>query len=222
MRHKFSKKASTYSCNLVETGGALALGVARELFELSSINIRELGADELAGQRAESIVESSEDGEGDVRLDLGSSLVRETSEVVVLRERACVEDTAGQVADVDASEGVDLAGVAAYVEELGVKESGVGDIGDEVLVVVGVFDGATVPVERNPLVALLDSVAARRSRDAEPVLEDVVVEEAVGVGLAVVGHEAVDEGVRSRLHQHSSEGSVEEVRVLGDLIAEAF
>lgn len=51
--------------------------------------------------------------------------------VVTLRERLGVVDAAGQAVEVDAGEGVDLAGVAADVEEFGILEGCGCGVGDE-------------------------------------------------------------------------------------------
>lgn len=80
----------------------------------------------------------------------------------------------------------------------------------------------TYPVIGNTLIALLGGVATGRARDSEPALNRTVGQQTVRIRLAVVGHEAVDEGVRSRLNQHSCERAVEEVWIVGNLGVETL
>jgi len=94
-----------------------------------------------------------------------------------------------------------------------VEKSSVDSIRKEVSGLVRVLKSTTVPVLWDLLSALDSPVVTAVSLNTEPRLEDVVWEDTSGVLSSVVGHEAEDEGVRSRLHQHTGEWSVEEVGV---------
>ena len=59
------------------------------------------------------------------------------------------------------------------------------------------------------------------ARDRKERLEHVSVQLTSGVLGRLVGHKAVDEGVCSRLDNHTREGPVEEVGVLGDTLLES-
>lgn len=121
--------------------------------------------------------------------DIWSGLLRglegEAHGVVALREGLCVVDAAGQAVEVDAGEGVDLAGVAADGEEFGVLDGGRGEVGDEVreCVLQGkrwrcvwdqglkdnylVTNGSSVPVVGDPLPTVLVLETARVAGDGE-------------------------------------------------------
>jgi len=89
----------------------------------------------------------------EVRNTLLSRLVRKAGEVVALEESFAVVHAASEVRNVNAGEGVDFAGVAAYGEELRVLESGGSEIGLEERDGVLVTDRTLVPVVRNLLVS---------------------------------------------------------------------
>lgn len=63
--------------------------------------------------------------------------------------------------------------------------------------------------------------ASRFAGDGEEGFEDFSVETAFGVLGRLVGHEAVDEGVRGGLHDYTREGSVEEVGIVVDALLES-
>jgi hypothetical protein len=128
------------------------------------------------------------------------------------------------------------ASVAANGQELGVLECHLGEIDLEVRDGVLVDDVALVPVVGNTLVAGSVLEVAIRSRDREELLQHLAVELALRIFGRLVCHEAVDKGVRSRLHwagqlcsisrkarsltQKTGEGTVEEVRVGVDALLE--
>lgn len=99
------------------------------------------------------------------------------------------------------------------VEELGVKRDSVQCVANEVGGLVWVFDGAAVPVIWDTLCSLNSLVITIRSLDTEPRLDGLIGKLSDGVLGAVVGHESIDKGVRGGLHEYTTEGSVEEVRV---------
>lgn len=108
------------------------------------------------------------------------------------------------------------------VQELGVNQSCVGKIHVEVRDSVRRLDIALVPVVGNPLVPLFDLVVTRSASDSEPGGKGVVAQVSNWSVATVIGHEAVDESVGCRLYQDTSERSVEEVRVIGNLRVEAL
>ena len=128
------------------------------------------------------------------------------------------------------------ASVAANGQELGVLKCHLGKIDVEVRNRVLVDGVALVPVVGDTLVARGVLEVAIRSCDREELLQHLAVELALRVFGRLVCHEAVDKGVRSRLHwtsqlcsisrearsltQKTGEGTVEEVRVGVDALLE--
>ena len=121
------------------------------------------------------------------------------------------------------------ASVAANRQELGMLKRNLGKIDLEVRDGVLVDDVALGPVIWDALVAGSVLEVAIVSCDGEELLEHLAIELALRVFGGLVRHEAVDKGVRSRLHwtsqlcsisrearsltQKTGEGTVEEVRV---------
>lgn len=79
------------------------------------IDALQLWATQTANDAAHRICQLVERAEQDIRLGLCSKLVHVASKVVALREGAGVEDTTGEITDVDASKGASGAGVAVNV-----------------------------------------------------------------------------------------------------------
>lgn len=92
------------------------------------------------------------------------------------------------------------ASVAADGQELGVLKRHLGKIDLEVRDGVLVDDVALVPVVWDALVAGSVLEVAIVSCDGEELLEHLAIELALRVFGGLVRHEAVDKGVRSRLH----------------------
>ena len=118
--------------------------------------------------------------------------------VVALCEGLCVVDAAGKVVDVQSCKRVDLSGIAAYIEEFWILKGSGGEIHVEIGDGVLVADGALVPVIGNALVPWVVFEIAGGASDGEEGLERLAVEITLGVFSGLVGHEAVDEGVRCR------------------------
>ena len=74
-------------------------------------------------------------------------LVRETGEVVAVGEGCRVVDTAGKVRPVHTCESVDLAGVAAELEGVGVGGVANGDVAEDVLGAILGCGRTAVPME---------------------------------------------------------------------------
>jgi hypothetical protein len=218
-----------------------AFGVTRKLLQLRVVDLLQLRASQLTGDIAEGVCELRQRSKKDIRLGLGCELESEAGRIVAFEQTFRVEKPAGEIADIDAGEGIGRAGVAATVlatcngaikafgldlpsntEEFGVQRAHVQDIREEVGDGVGVLNCTFVPVRRDGLVALLDAETARFAADTEPTCQNVVGELALGVLSRVVRHEAVDESVACRLNGDSAERTIEEVRVVGDLVVPAL
>jgi len=123
------------------------------------------------------------------------------------------------------------------IEELGVQQGCVHEIGEKVLNLVRVRDWSSVlydvlafgrydedtayPVLGDSLGALLSSVAPAFALNTKPALDHIVTEPAGGIRSAVICHEAEDKRVSCRLHSDAGEWTIEEVRVIGNLRIEA-
>lgn len=156
-----------------------------------------------------------------IRQKLHDSLEREACEVVTLKQRRTVEHASGQHTQVDTSEGIGLASVAADGKELWVLGGGGEQVGKEERDSVLVADGALVPVLRDLLVALGPLEVAAIAGDGEEGLQDLLVKAALGVLGRLVGHEAVYERVGCGLNRNTGERSVEEVWVVVNRLLEA-
>jgi hypothetical protein len=185
----------------------VAVGVARVLVELVLVDVVQLRASKRVGDAVDlgadlvlgGVLVCEKAGE-DVGELLNGELHGVTHEVVALEECRAVEDAAGEVSGLNSGECVNLSGVAADGQELGVLECHVGkvdlEVGDGVLV-----DKVTlVPVVWNTLVARGVLEVTVLAGDGEELLENFAVKLALRVFRGLVSHEAVDEGVRSRLH----------------------
>ena len=144
-------------------------------------------------------------------------LADEAAELLRVGQGGGVEGAAGDVADVDAAEGVDAVGVAADGAGLRVREA-LGRHGfEDVRHGPGVFDGAPVPVVRDALVAV--PVAQRAVGGAgvgEEGLQHARGEQAAREGGGAVRHEFEHEQVRGGREGDAGEGGGEVVRVVGD------
>ena len=127
--------------------------VARKLCQLRLINSLQLRARKSTQGAGKSTSKRAGDSEHNIRLGLSRKLEGEAGSVVALGESSGVEHTTRQVLDVNAREGVGGAGVAADVEELGVVGCGVEEIGSEVCGLVRVFEGSSIPIVWNFLLA---------------------------------------------------------------------
>lgn len=145
----------------------------------------------------------------------------EAGEVVTLKKGGEVEDTTSQVSYVKTSEGVDPPSVTPNAEELRVLLGCSKEIGQEEGDGVLVTNCALVPVLRNAFVTLGPLEVAAVTGDGEEGLENLLVEDSLGVLSGLVGHEAVDEGVGCGLHDNAGEWSIEEERVFSNRLVES-
>lgn len=111
--------------------------------------------------------------------------------VVSLGESLGVHKSGGQIGDVDSGKGVGFSSVASDIQEFRMQSCSCEDVSEEVGDGVGGYNGPSVPVVGNALVALHGVVVAIGSFDAEPGLKDVMGEVSEGCLGSVVGHESV-------------------------------
>lgn len=106
------------------------------------------------------------------------------------------------------------------VQELRVQTSSSSRIPEEVGALVWSRARTSVPVVGNSLSNELEVTI--RSLDTEPGFEDIMGENADWFFLSMVRHESEDESICGRLDEHSSEWTVEEEFVVGNLGVESI
>jgi hypothetical protein len=104
---------------LLSNSSLRTLLISREHHQLLIINMLQLRTTQLTQDVAQILIHHVKHTQRDVWFGLCSKLVCETSGIVALEQACSVEDASGEVADVDAGEGVGFAEVTADVEEFG-------------------------------------------------------------------------------------------------------
>lgn len=117
---------------------------------------------------------------------------------------------------VDGREGVDSTLVAAESKNFWDSLGKVEDVGLEVWDRVFVSCVTLVPVVWNSLVSWGPFQVVLWTRDGHEALQDLLVQDTLGVLGRLVRHEAVDEGEGGLGHLNATEGQISEVWVLGD------
>lgn len=117
---------------------------------------------------------------------------------------------------VDGREGVDSTLVAAESKNFWDSLGKVKDVGLEVWNGVFVCCVALVPVVWNSLVTWGPYQVVLGTRDGHKGLQDLLVEDTLGVFGRLVCHESVNEGEGGLGHLNATEGQISEVWVLGD------
>ena len=141
----------TFDHLVVGVWAGWAVLVTWELVEETNGQVAELRAAETANDWADVLVDEAGDWgqvvDGVVE-EVGDTLLEklegEAGEVVASEEGAGVEDTARDVGDVQAGEGVDLAGVTTELEGVWVGEVANGDVTNDILGLVWSVRWATV------------------------------------------------------------------------------
>nr|POE90243.1 dna replication checkpoint protein tel2 [Quercus suber] len=164
------------------------ISVAGEVLEEAGRLVGDLRAIE-RDDRADICIDEIGDGRESVESDIEEvrdallqHAVRETGEVVAFEQVLEVVDAAGQVGDVETSEAVRLADVAAKLEGAWIRRVADGDVLEDV-------DGAVLVVLGDTLLAAIPHERAWCASDAEEGLEVVPVKISARLLGGVVGHE---------------------------------